>query len=156
MKETVIKIWVDESTEIDGNYMLVWYLITDAYENECHFFRELTEARIKNKCFTTLHGNRISEKDREFKLFDDWLNIFNKYNQGVYFHVFLYKRDEKMISKGKTFEHYFAKQSVFSLSQKMKGNDLFDKHVANMFKNVSTIFVLFDNIDDEIDDLFVV
>lgn len=150
-KETAIKLWMDESTEVNGQYILVGYLITDCYEKEYDFFKSLTQKRHKTKCFTTLHGSDIDKSDsKKIELFDEWLGVFNEnvFEKGIYFHVFLYKKDEKKISKNKNFEHYFAKQSVFALAQKMKGSDLFDKHVANMFKDVKTVIILADNRGD--------
>ncbi|MCK9544323.1 MAG: hypothetical protein M0R03_20070, partial [Novosphingobium sp.] len=112
-KEVAIKLWMDESTEVDNDYTLVGYLITDCSEKEYSFFRDLTKARESLKCFTTLHGNKIKEWDiREINLFDKWLEVFEgkNYQQGIYFHVFLYKEDKTKISKGKNIENYFAKQ----------------------------------------------
>ena len=149
-KETAIKLWVDESTEVSGSHILVGYLITDCDGKEYSFFKELTDRRKELKCFTTLHGREI--KKREINLFDKWLEVFNsqKYNQGIYFHAFLYERNEDMISKDKTFEHYFAKQSIFALALKMKGGEHFDKHVSKMFEDVQTLTILFDNRSDHI------
>jgi hypothetical protein len=101
-----------------------------------------------------MHGNEISVNDtREINLFDKWLEVFNQseYEKGIYFHAFLYKRDEGKISGDKTFEHYFAKQSIFALASKMKGGDhLFDKHVSRMFEDVKTLIILFDNRGDHL------
>ena len=150
-KETAIKLWMDESLNINGDYILIGYLITDCYEKEYSFFKSLTEKRNEIKCFDTLHGNKINSSDlKKIDLFDNWLSVFkNKdFENGIYFHMFLYKRDDTKISKDKTFEHYFAKQSIFSLALKMKGSKLFDKHINNMFKEVKTLFILVDDRGD--------
>ncbi len=142
ISEEAIKIWVDESTEINGQYILIGYLITNANKEEYDFFKKLTEARGELKCFKTLHGCEMSEECREIKLLDKWLSIFVEANNGIYFHAFLYKKNEKYISTEETFEHYFAKQSIFSLSLKMNKKGY---PVQTMFGDVSTLFILFDN-----------
>lgn len=144
--ESAITIWVDESTEIkiDGiNYNLVGYLITNSDKEEFDFINELKQARkLTPSCWVTLHGNELKAADtRTLTLLNRWLKLF-KENGSVYFHAFLYKRNEKFIPKDQTYEHYFAKQSVFALANKMCKKD---SHVIrNMFRDVSTLTVLFD------------
>lgn len=143
--ESAITVWVDESTDIiigEKNYTLVGYLITNSDKEEFEFLNKLKQARKQNsKCWTTMHGNEISETDiRKLELLDIWLNIFIKSDK-VYFHAFLYERNSKFISKDKTYEHYFAKQSLFALANKMKKTG----HVINtMFSNTKTLTVIFD------------
>lgn len=143
--EKAITIWVDESTEIkidNQNYNLVGYLITNSDKEEFSFLNTLKQSRkISPACWTTLHGCEINDSDsRQFQLLDRWVQAF-KDTDGVYFHAFLYKRNEQFIPPGETYEHYFAKQSVFALAHKMKK----EGYVVNtMFKNVATLTVLFD------------
>lgn len=143
--ESAITIWVDESTEIKINnqaYNLVGYLITNSDKEEFDFLNKLKQARkIGVGCWTTLHGNELSENDlRRLSLLEKWLTEF-KNSENVYFHTFLYKKNEKYISRDKTYEHYFAKQSIFSLANKMKKSG----YVINtMFNDVSTLSILFD------------
>jgi len=143
--ESAITIWVDESTEIkigEHEYNLVGYLITNSDKEEFIFLNKLKQARKDNvSCWTTMHGCELDRSDdRKLNLLDRWLKIF-KLNENVYFHAFLYKKNGNFISKDKTYEHYFAKQSVFALAHKMKK----EGYVINtMFKNVSTVTVLFD------------
>ncbi len=140
-----ITIWVDESTEIQINnnpYNLVGYLITNSDKEEFDFLNRLKQLRKElPPCWTTMHGCEINEKDkRPLGLLDRWIKAFID-SQTVYFHAFLYKRNEKFISKEKTYEHYFAKQSVFALAHKMKK----EGHIINtIFNEVSTLNVLFD------------
>ncbi len=141
-----ITIWVDESTElnIDGDeYNLVGYLITNSDEEEFSFLNALKQARkVAPVCWTTLHGSEINPQNtRELPLLDRWLNIF-KQNDSIFFHAFLYRRNGAFIARNQTYEHYFAKQSVFALANKMRRRDGYV--VNSMFKDVSTLTVLFD------------
>lgn len=143
--ELAITIWVDESTEIlinDQKYNLIGYLITNSDEEEFLFLNKLKQARkVHQCCWTTLHGCEINQGDtRKIELLDRWLNCF-KSSESVYFHTFLYKKNENFISKEKTYEHYFAKQSVFAIANKMKKTGY---TINTMFKDVATITVLFD------------
>lgn len=142
---SAITIWVDESTEIkinESNYNLVGYLITDSDSDEFAFLDKLKQARKQTPvCWVTMHGCEINEKDsRQLALMEKWLKIFCE-SKNVYFHSFLYKRNSNYISQGQTYEHYFAKQSVFALAHKMKKAG----HIINtIFKDVSTLTILFD------------
>lgn len=143
---SAITIWVDESTEIrvDGkNYNLVGYLITNSDKEEFEFLNELKQARKSDPCcWTTIHGNEIdSESEREMGLLNRWLKIF-KAREDIFFHTFLYKRNEQFISRGRTYEHYFAKQSVFALANKMRRREGYV--VNSMFKDITTLTVIFD------------
>lgn len=143
--EPAITIWVDESTEIKINnqeYNMVGYLITNSDKEEFIFLNKLKQARKKGLgCWTTLHGSEIGESDdRKLNLLESWITEF-KDSENVYFHAFLYKKNGKYVSMDKTYEHYFAKQSVFSISNKMKKTGY---TVNTMFKDVSTLTVLFD------------
>jgi hypothetical protein len=140
-----ITLWIDESTEIKINndeYNLIGYLITDSYLDELNFLADLKKVRnIEPKCWTTIHGSKITNcKDREMILLDRWLDIFNK-NSSVYFHCFFYKKNTKYISKSKNYEHYFAKQSIFSLAQKMK---IDGENINKIFNKTKTLTILFD------------
>ena len=143
--ESAITVWVDESTDIlidDQNYTLVGYLITNSDKEEFDFLNKLKQARKESSgCWTTLHGNEIKKNDtRKLKLLDIWLDIFKK-SENVCFHTFLYKRNSKFISKDQTYEHYFAKQSLFALANKMKKSG----HLINiMFSGVKTLTIIFD------------
>lgn len=143
--EQAITIWVDESTEVKvngQNYNLVGYLITNSDKEEFDFLNLLKQARKGiSSCWVTLHGSEIRETDtRELALLDRWIKLF-KEADGVYFHAFLYRRNDMYIPQGETYEHYFAKQSVFSLAHKMKDRG----HLVNtMFKDISTLSVLFE------------
>lgn len=143
--ESAITIWVDESTEIkigEHEYNLVGYLITNSDKEEFIFLNRLKQARKEaESCWTTMHGSEIDENDqRKLGLLNRWLKIF-KGLDGVYFHAFLYKRNGKFISENQTYEHYFAKQSVFALANKMKKDGY---KINTMFKDVSTLTILFD------------
>ena len=143
--EQAITIWVDESTEIrigDRDYNLIGYLITNSDKEEFDFISSLKQSRkVSPSCWKTLHGSEVHEDDtRELALLDRWLQLFNK-TEGVYFHAFLYKRNERFIPRGETYEHYFAKQSIFALANKMKERGYL---INTMFKDVSTLTVLFD------------
>lgn len=149
-KEDVIKIWVDETYLERGSQQqrkektLVGYLITNADTDEYDFFNELTQARKKHKYWKSLHAHRINKKDHDAaeRLLDNWLQIFHKYKK-VYFHCFLYTRNDRYVSEETGgYEGYFAKQSVFALAHKMKR---YGTNVETMFKDISTVFVLFDN-----------
>ena len=143
--ESAITVWVDESTDIlidNKNYTLVGYLITNSDKEEFDFLNNLKQARKETpSCWTTMHGHEIKENDtRKLKLLDIWLGIFKK-SENVYFHTFLYKRNGKFISKDQTYEHYFAKQSLFALANKMKKSG----HIINtIFSDVKTLTVIFD------------
>lgn len=143
--ESAVTVWVDESTDImigDKNHTLVGYLITNSDKEEFDFLNKLKQARKENSgCWTTMHGNEIKESDtRKLKLLDNWLSVFKK-SEKIYFHAFLYKRNGKFISKDQTYEHYFAKQSLFALANKMKKSG----HTINtMFSDVKTLTVIFD------------
>lgn len=118
------------------------YLITNCDREEFEFINKLKQARKEDPtCWTTLHGNELKESNkRQFALLERWLRIFHKTDE-VYYHAFLYRKNERFIQYGQTYEHYFAKQSIFSLACKMKSSG----HTINtMFKNVSTLTVLFD------------
>lgn len=143
--ESAITIWVDESTEIkinDKKYNLIGYLITNSDEEEFHFLNQLKQERKKSPvCWATLHGCEIRQNDtKKIELIDRWLNCFQS-SRNVYFHIFLYENNENFISKNETYEHYFAKQSVFAIANKMKKTG---HKINTMFKDVSTITVLFD------------
>lgn len=143
--EKALTIWVDESTEIriDGQeYNLVGYLITNSDKEEFAFLNSLKQSRkVTPACWTTVHGSEIRESDtREIRLLDRWLKAF-KDTEGVYFHAFLYRRNEQFIPTGETYEHYFAKQSVFALAHRMKSQGYL---VNTMFKDVATLTILFD------------
>jgi len=148
-------IWVDESTEIklDGKeYNMIGYIITDSDESEFNFLNKLKQSRKEEPvCWTTIHGCEINEKDkRKLALLHRWLKIF-KDDTSVCFHVFLYKKNTAYISRHKTYEHYFAKQSVFSLAYKMQKNG---KELINrMFKDVGTLTVFFDRRRSHIADI---
>lgn len=140
-----ITIWIDESTDIIIDWIshnLIWYTITNSDKEEFDFMNKLKQARKLNPtCWTCLHWNEIWITDhRKLWLFDRRLEIFCS-DPNVYFHAFLYRKDEWFISSWKTYEHYFAKQSVFSLALKMKGRWM---PIQTMFSNVSTLAVLFD------------
>lgn len=143
--ESAITVWVDESTDIlinNQNYTLVGYLITNSDKEEFDFLNKLKQARKGSpSCWTTMHGNEIKESNvRKLKLLDTWLSIFRK-SENVCFHTFLYKRNGKFILKDQTYEHYFAKQSLFALANKMKKSG----HLINtMFSDVKTLTVIFD------------
>lgn len=144
-KKTAITIWVDESTEIKINkqeYNLVGYLITNSDTEEFSFLNKLKQARKEKPCcWKTLHGCEITKSDiNKTELIKRWLKIFQE-DESVYFHAFLYKKNESFITQEKTYEHYFAKQSVFSLANKMKSTGL---PIQRMFSNVGTLTVLFD------------
>lgn len=144
-KELAITIWVDESTDVlinNKKYNLIGYLITNSDEEEFLFLNKLKQARKEPECcWTTLHGREMKCDDtKKMGLVDRWLTCF-KLSENVYFHTFLYKKNEKFISKEKTYEHYFAKQSVFSIANKMKKTGY---TINTMFKDVSTITILFD------------
>ncbi|MEX2181889.1 MAG: hypothetical protein WD771_07590 [Gemmatimonadaceae bacterium] len=143
--EKAITIWVDESTEIginDRNHTLVGYLITDSDKGEFEFLNALKQARkVAPECWVTLHGSEISETDsRQLALMDRWLAAFHS-TEKVYFHSFLYRRNDSFIPTSETYEHYFAKQSVFALANKMKGSGY---TLNTMFKDVSTLTVMFE------------
>lgn len=145
INESAITIWVDESTDILINgeeYNLVGYLITDSDKNEFLFLNQLKQVRKSiPQCWTTMHGCEIREGDsREIDLIDRWFKCFED-NDNVYFHAFLYKKNSSFIPKGKTYENYFAKQSVFAIAYKMKKSGY---PINTMFKDVSTLTVLFD------------
>lgn len=142
MKEA-ISIWADESTEIEigeDEYNLVGYLITDSDNEEGQFQVRLRNARKDKKCWTTLHGSDLSDTGREIELLDRWLEEFRLFEK-VYFHAFLYKKDGRYIERDKTYEHYFAKQSVFALANKMKPSGY---PINTMFKDIATLRILFD------------
>lgn len=146
-----ITIWVDESTEIkiNNNYWnLVGYLITDSDKNEDLFRKKLRELRKKHSSWKKLHGNDLDPSSRRIDLLDDWLKAFQE--MYVRFHVFLYKRDGRYIKKEKTYEDYFARQSVFSLACKMKSSG---SSLNTMFKNISTLRVLFDRRREHVADI---
>lgn len=143
--EQAITIWVDESTEIrigNHDYNLIGYLITNSDKEEFDFLNKLKQARKASpSCWTTLHGSEMHDDDtRQLGLLDRWLKIFQD-TEGVYFHTFLYRRNESFIRAGETYEHHFAKQSMFALACKMKDKGY---TVNTMFKDVSTLTVLFD------------
>ncbi len=156
-KENAIKIWVDETfIENKKNIKtIVGYLITNTYTEEHKFFNELTKARKKNNYNNVLHGQdlkqRIKQDDKALKLLDDWLEIFRK-SDNVYFHCFLYNRQDRYIakSKSKNYEHYFAKQSVFALAHRMKKIGV---KIETIFSDVHTLFVLFDRRGSNTEDL---
>lgn len=141
-----ITIWVDESTEItlgNDSYNLVGYLITNSDSEEFNFLDSLKQSRkVSPSCWTCLHGSEMAATDtRKINLLDRWVTLF-KNNESVGFHCFLYKRDERFIQQGHTYEHYFAKQSVFALANKMRRRNGYV--VNSMFKDISTLTVLFD------------
>ena len=143
--EQAITVWVDESTEIrvgDQDFNLIGYLITNSDKEEFVFLNKLKQARkVDPTCWKTLHGSEIAEGDtRELALLDRWIGAFLR-SEGVYFHTFLYRKNEDYIRRGETYEHYFAKQSMFALAQKMKDEGY---TINTMFKNVSTLTVLFE------------
>lgn len=153
--ETAITVWVDESTEIliDGqNYSLVGYLITNSDKEEFDFLNNLKQARKENGgCWTTMHGTEIKDSDsRKIYLLDLWLDIFKK-TDNAYYHSFLYKRKDNFISKDKTYEHYFAKQSLFSLANKMKKSGYL---INTMFNKIKTLTVIFDRRRSHCADVF--
>lgn len=144
-KPTAITIWVDESTEllIEGEeYNLVGYLITNSDKEEFEFLNKLKQARKKSPvCWTTLHGSQMSFDDApKIDLIKRWIEVFDN-DSRVCFHAFLYKKNANFISRGQTYEHYFAKQSVFSLANKMKKTG---EPLNTMFSEVGTLRVLFD------------
>jgi len=141
-----ITVWVDESTEIqigEDSYNLVGYLITNSDSEEFSFLDQLKQARKGHpQCWTSMHGSEMDEtNERQMILLDKWVELFTT-NDSVGFHCFLYKRDERFIAQGQTYEHYFAKQSVFALANKMRRRAGYV--VNSMFKDVSTLTVLFD------------
>ena len=143
--EQAITIWVDESTEINlsgESYNLIGYLITNSDTEEYRFLNRLKQARKGDiNCWNTLHGCELKPKDaKKLALIDRWLLEFKK-DSSVYFHCFLYKRNDKYVPDGKTYEHYFAKQSIFALANRMKKIGV---SIETMFSNVSTLTVLFD------------
>lgn len=154
--EQAITIWIDESTEIlikKQSYNLIGYLITNSDKEEFDFLNKLRQSRKKDiGCWTVMHGNEISDNDiRKLNLLEKWLVLFKNSNS-VYFHLFLYKKNGKYISKNKTYEHYFAKQCIFSLANKMKKSGY---TINTMFKNVSTLTVLFDRRRSHVADIIV-
>lgn len=143
--ESAITVWVDESTDIiinDQNYTLVGYLITNSDKEEFKFLNNLKQSRKEGiGCWTTMHGREIKESDaRKINLLDKWLNVFHD-SDNVYYHAFLYKRNHKFIDKDKTYEHYFAKQSLFALANKMKKTGY---SINTMFNKVKTLTIIFD------------
>ncbi len=142
--ETAITIWIDESTEIrlkNQEFNLIGYLITNSDKEEFDFLNSLKQARkAEQSCWVTLHGSELREDARKLNLLNRWIEVF-KASDDVYFHVFLYRKNDSYISEDKTYEHYFAKQSIFSLAQKMKKKGY---TINTMFKDVSTLTVLFD------------
>ena len=143
--EQALTIWVDESTELaigDDSYNLVGYLITNSDAQEFEFLNKLKQARKKTpSCWRCLHGSDLREDDdRALGLLDKWLDVFSE-DDSVYYHAFLYRRNENYIPAGQTYEHYFAKQSLFALANKMKKRGY---PVNTMFKDVATLTILFD------------
>lgn len=145
MNKKAITIWIDESTEIfldKEEYTLIGYLITDSDSGEYRFLDKLKQARKEiPQCWNTIHGCEIgSDDETKIELVRRWINIF-KTCEDVFFHAFLYRKNETYISKNETYEHYFAKQSVFSLANKMKKTGM---PIQTIFSNIGTLTVFFD------------
>ncbi len=143
-KSSAITIWVDESLNIKigwKEYVLMWYLITNSYIEELDFLRKLKVARKETNSWHTMHWCKITISDvRQIKLIREWMKIFNEDNN-VYFHTFLYKVDRRYIPRWETYEHYFAKQSIFALANKMKDSWSL---IQTMFREIKTINIIFD------------
>ena len=140
-----ITIWVDESTELivnDNDHNLMWYLITNSDREEFDFLNDLKQARKQDPvCFYSLHGSEIRENDiRKINLIKKWLELFQKH-PNVFFHSFLYKRNDTYIPLSEGYEKYFAKQAVFALALKMKNTGM---PVQTMFSDIWTVTILFD------------
>lgn len=143
--ESAITVWTDESTGIlirGVEYNMIGHLIANSDKEEFDFLNKLRQSRKEiPSCWTNLHGCKIKESDtRKLDLLERWLIQF-KNSEHVYFHIFLYRKNERYITQEKTYEHYFAKQSVFSLANKMKKRGYL---INTMFKDVSTLTILFD------------
>ncbi len=145
MVKKAITLWLDESTglKINGKeYNLIGYLITNSDKEEFCFLNELRQARKgPPSCWVTIHANSIRKNDlRKINLIRRWLRIFSQ-NSQVFFHVFLYSVRREFISPRKGYEFYFAKQAVFSLSNKMKSKGV---SIQTLFSDVGTLTIFFD------------
>ena len=145
MSERALTIWIDESTDIsiDGQeYNLIGYLITNSDKEEFEFLNRLKQSRKKIGCWNTLHGNNIrpSRDQKKLLLINSWLHEFTQ-APNVYFHAFLYRKDNIEIQASETYEHYFAKKSIASIANKMKDSGL---EMETWFRSVRTITILFD------------
>lgn len=145
MSERALTIWIDESTDINidsQEYNLIGYLITNSDREEFEFLNRLKQSRKRIGAWSTIHGSKIrpTNDTRKMQLIDSWLYEFTQ-APNVYFHAFLYRKDNLEIQASETYEHYFAKKSIASISNKMKNSGL---EIETWFRNVKTITILFD------------
>ncbi len=145
MEDRSLTIWIDESTEINiggAEFNLIGSLISTSDKGKFIFLNRLYQARKNSPiCFDTLHGCEIQESEtRKLNLIKRWLKVFQS-SPKVYYHCFLYRKNTSYVASDQTYEHYFAKQSVFSLANKMKS---YGYPINTMFKNIDSLIILFD------------
>ena len=144
-----ITVWCDESRiQINGHtYHLIGALITNSDNEEYEFKKALLQCRKDRRCWNVIHGTEIREGDSsKINLIDSWINRF-QLEDNVWFHVFVYKENRRYAGEG--FERYFAKQSAFSLANKMKSVGY---PIQTLLKDVGTVTYLFDRRRDEAGD----